>query len=330
MLSGANFDIADADGPLTCFLNGSSPAVSISATLAACSVPNGLPGGAPFAPVPVGLDAHTQPASYVSQLLVIAPTITSLSPAVGSASGGTSIVVGGSGFRCGVTPQCVFGQDLRVAATVLSDAALLCVSPSLGRVATVRFGVTWNGLDIITSGVVAASQFSFVALPLIGAVLPAAVLRVSGVLLSVTGTGFAGTHALQCRFSNDLETLFTALTVVSDTSGTCLAPAFCVSCVQAGAYQVGITRDGADIAGGVALSVVEPPVISAIVPTRGPAAGGTLLTVLGTRLAALGSAPLCRVGAAVVAGVQSTVNGSVAVLCETPASWPRVTVVEVG
>jgi hypothetical protein len=113
-----------------------------------------------------------------------APTVSSVSPASGPVTGGTSVTVSGTGFASGATVD--FGTVAATAVDVLSSTSLTATSPAGTEAVDVK--VTTGGG---TSSASAADQFTYLAAPTVSSVSPASGPVTGGTSVTVSGTGFA-------------------------------------------------------------------------------------------------------------------------------------------
>ncbi len=114
---------------------------------------------------PPSLDSTTIPTGGVPQMIALAvpppviPTVTSLLPSSGSATGGTSVEIYGSGFAGSSTVDAVyFGSVAAASFTVDSDSEITAASPA-GAVGTVD--VTVQGSSGSTSTATSADKFTY-------------------------------------------------------------------------------------------------------------------------------------------------------------------------
>jgi len=193
-----------------------------------------------------------------------APTVNSLTPAVGSPMGGTVVTVTGTGFT-GATAV-LFGELLGTALKVISDSQLTVISPAQS-VDTVGVTVTAP-----TGTSAASTQFAYVA---ITSVSPAVGQPTGGTTVTLTGSGFA--DATSANFG---ATPGTGFAVVSDTEITVTSPP--------GVGLVDIT-----VSGPFGTSPTGPAdsflygEVNNLQPTSGPMGGGTQVTINGSGFAAL-------------------------------------------
>ncbi len=166
----------------------------------------------------VGTSANTSLDNYTfGQAACAGPVVTSINPASGSSSGGTSVTITGSGFT-GAT-SVTFGG---VAATFnfVSDSSITATSPAgtLGTTVDVRV-ITPLG----TSPNTTADNFTYgtAAAPTVTGVSPSSGPIGGGTTVTITGTGFVS-GSTTVTFGG---TAGTNVTVASSTSLTVTAPA---------------------------------------------------------------------------------------------------------
>ena len=195
-----------------------------------------------------------------------APTITTLTPTSGPVTGGTAVNLTGTHFT-GVTAV-NFGSTPASSFTVNSDTSITATAPA-GVAGPVSVSVT-NPSG--TSNAVTYTYSSSSTAPAITSLSPTLGSLTGGTSVNITGTGFTG--ATSVFFGGTPATTFT---INSDTSITAESPA--------GTGSVNVTVVGP---GGVSnpstFTYMAVPVISAISPTNGPAAGGTSVTITGSGL----------------------------------------------
>ena len=143
------------------------------------------------------------------------PTVTSLSPSTGPATGNTTVTIVGTGFGTG-TPVVDFGHS---AATVLASTptSVTVRTPDVTFGGTVGVTVTTTGAAAGTSPVVAGSRFTFTS-PKVTSVTPAKGPTTGGGRVTLEGTGFGG--ATKVTFGS----VATTYQVTSPTSITAVVP----------------------------------------------------------------------------------------------------------
>ena len=244
----------------------------------------------------------------------LAPTTTKVSPAGGSAGGGTKVIVTGANLK-GAT-SVTFGGVPAASFTVnTSGTRLVAVAPA-HVVGTVDVVVTVVG---DSSPVSAADQYSFLP-PTISSVSPAVGPGAGGTRVTIKGNYFQGTTAV----------MFGALPATSFTlnaTGTrivAIAPAG-----VAGLADIGlITPNGVSITSAADQYQYRAPAVSSVTPAAGSSAGRTKVTIRGTYLQGatrvmFGTAPAISLsinsaGTAIVVIAPPHAAGTVDVVVMTP------------
>jgi hypothetical protein len=193
---------------------------------------------------------------------VALPTLTAAVPNLGSASGGTTVVLTGTGLT-GVTAV-DFGGTPATSFTVDSATQITAVAPAgtgTVQVTATTAGGTSNGV-----------AYTYVAVPALVTALPSVGPASGGTTVVLTGTDLTGTTAV-----NFGATPATSFTVDSATQITAVAPA------GTGVVQVTATTSGGT-SNGVAYTYLAAPSLTTLLPNVGLEAGGTLVVITGTDL----------------------------------------------
>jgi len=200
-----------------------------------------------------------------------APTVASLSPASGPATGGTLVTIAGSNFT-GATAVS-FGGTPASGFTVVSATQITAHAPA-SAVGAVDVTVT---TPAGTSATGAGDRYAYQAGPAVTAVSPATGPSSGGTAVTVTGTGFTGATAV--RFG---ATPTAGFTVVSATQITVTAPAG-----AAGSVDITVVAPGgtSPTSAADAYAYVATPAVQSLSPNTGPTAGGTVVTLHGQNLA---------------------------------------------
>jgi hypothetical protein len=250
----------------TVVLFGTKPSLAVSADLAGTRLTAELP--ARTLPGAVDVTVATEGGSDVladAFTYVVAPTLTSVAPAVGPASGGTLVTLTGTGFRLGTVVA--FGGAPATVVDVTATTATVTAPPHApGPVDVV---VTTPG-----GATALPDAFTYVAAPTLTAVAPDAGPASGGAAVELRGTGF------RAGMSVTFDGVAAVVTAVSATAATVTTPAH-----PAGPVTVGVTTPGgaADLAD--AYTYVVAPVLTSLTPTEGPAGGGTTVTLTGSGFA---------------------------------------------
>ena len=151
----------------------------------------------------------------IGEFTLSPPTVTGVSPATGSTSGGTSVTVQGSNFAQGASVD--FGAIAASSVVVVSPTELTAVSPPDATVGPVNVTVTTaDGTSAITS----ADQFTYGTPPTVTAVSPDFGATSGGTVVTITGSDFSGATAVHFG-----STAAKGFTVGSATSITAVSPA---------------------------------------------------------------------------------------------------------
>ncbi|MFI6310238.1 IPT/TIG domain-containing protein, partial [Nocardia fusca] len=207
------------------------------------------------------LDGTSNPLPYT---YVGVPTLTSISPASGSAAGGTTVVLTGTNLT-GATAVS-FGGTPATSFTVNSSTQITAVAPA-HSVGTVLVRVTTAG------GTSNGVSYTYVAVPTLTTVVPNTGPVAGGTTVVLTGTNLTGATAVSFG-----GTPATSFTVNSSTKITAVAPAG-----AAGTVSVTVTTTGGT-SNGVAYTYIAVPTLTTIAPNAGPVAGGTTVVLTGTNL----------------------------------------------
>ncbi len=142
-----------------------------------------------------------------------APTVTSISPTAGPATGGTSVIITGANFSGATAVN--FGGTPATGFTVNSATQITATAPA--GTGTVDIRVTSAGGTSATS---AADQFTYVGAPTVTSISPTAGSSAGGTSVTLNGTNFSGATAVTFG-----ATAASGFTVNSATQITATAPA---------------------------------------------------------------------------------------------------------
>lgn len=206
------------------------------------------------------------------------PVITSMSPTNGSATGGTMVLISGTGFATGATVR--FGSIQSPSVTIAGTTMILATIPP-GAAGTSQTVTVTNPDGSV--GVV-GTPFTYDGSPLaVTAVSPSTVSAAGGTVVTITGSGFlSGATVL---FGT---TPGTNVNVISPTTLIVLAPAGTAG--GAGTVEVRNSNGTSALAPGLftfsgtngTTIVGTQPTVSTLSPNSGSAAGGTSVTLIGT------------------------------------------------
>jgi hypothetical protein len=199
-----------------------------------------------------------------------APTVTSITPNTGTASGGTAVTIMGTGFLSGATVT--LGGTLATGVTVVSVTSITATTPAH---ATGAVNVVVTNTD--TQNSTLTNGYTYTAAnpaPTVTSITPNTGLTAGGTAVTIMGTGFLSGATVTVG-----GTSATGVTVVSATSITATTPAH-----AAGAVNVVVKNTDAQtgtLTGGY--TYTNPaPTVSSISPITGTASGGTVVTITGT------------------------------------------------
>ncbi len=206
------------------------------------------------------------------------PVVSGLTPSTGSANGGTSVIIAGSGFGTagsitGVTfggvPATSFVQSNGIKITAVAPAAASSTSIVDVKVTNA------NG----TSAVAAGDQYTYTwsAVPAVTSVSPPAGTFAGGTTVTITGTDLGGAGAVHFG-----STAATSYTVASGTTINAVAPP------GTGAADITVTtpQGTSPVNTGDVYNYLQTPTVTGVrtvaSPTGGPTGGGTQVTIDGT------------------------------------------------
>lgn len=239
-----------------------------SATSLTCTTP---PHAAGPATVTVTNPADNLPGSASGlYTYVAAPTFAGISPATGLTLGGLQVTITGTGFLPGATV--LFGAVPATGVVVAGDGlSLTANTPAVSTNGAVTVTVrNPDGQQAQGSG---AFSYAFPA-PTISSISPAVGFAAGRQVITINGTAFLGSPAPVVTIGG---APLVAVQRVSATRLTGLTPAG-----MAGPADVVVTnRDGQSVTAAGGFTYVSAPVVSSVTPARGPAQGGTRITLTG-------------------------------------------------
>jgi hypothetical protein len=196
------------------------------------------------------------------------PRIVGISPASGSAAGGTTVVITGTGFTSASAVD--FGGNAAASYSVADDTTITAVSPAASA-GTVDLTVTNAGGASLPETV---DRFTFIPVPSVSQLTPARGPVGGGTAVTITGTGLTG--ATTVMFG---ETA-TSFTVDSDTSITAVAPA--TEAPDTATVRVVTPGGTSAVAAADRFTYLPAPTVTSFTPHAG--AVGTVVTITGTHL----------------------------------------------
>lgn len=217
------------------------------------------------------------------------PTINTINPSQGPTTGGTTVTLTGTAMTGSTTVR--FGSTNATSFIVNSATQITAVSPprAAGAVAVIVVHPTGNSNSVTFTYVVAQ-------VPVVTGVAPSNGPTSGGTSVTLTGTGFTG--ATTVTFAGVPATSFT---VNSATQITAVTPAG-----SAGAAVVTVTTPGGTSAPDAFFFYAAPPVLNSADPSRGPTAGGVVVTLTGSNLLNAGAVRFGSANAASFTVVSAT------------------------
>ena len=159
-----------------------------------------------------GSPAQSASQSYSLSIQAPPPTISALSPAVGSSLGGTSVTVTGSAFQSGI--QVSFGTISASSVTYVSSTQIKAITPA-GAVGYVNVQVTNPGGQSATL----MNGFLYASAPTITGISPNSGTASGGTVVTITGTEFEPMAGVSIGAN-----AATSVTVVSSTQIQAVTP----------------------------------------------------------------------------------------------------------
>jgi hypothetical protein len=243
---------------------------------------------------------ESAPSTEVSYtpVVVVVPTLTSISPTSGPAGGGTVLTLTGTNFASGAT----------VLVNGVAATAVTFVSATQVRATTPAGSAGARTVQITNpSGQSAslANAFTYVGGPGLSSVSPTSGPTSGGTTITINGSGFVSGATVRVN-----GVAATGVTFVSATQLRANTPA-----AGAGTFAVQVTNPDTQVGTlASAFTYVAPPAVTSVSPTSGPTTGGTTITVTGS---AFVSGATVRVNGVAATGV--TFLSATQVRAVTPA-----------
>ena len=247
------------------------------------------------------IDGQLSNKGTVGVTIYAVPTISSISRASGSVSGGTQVTLTGTGFS--TVTHVKFGTTTAAAITVKSPTKLVATSPAHAA-GTVGISVTTPGGTTATTP---ADAFTFtVPVPVVSTISPTSGPAAGGTTVTVSGSGLTGATTVFFGTATgrtiSVNAGGTQLTVKSPagTSGASVA----VRVKTPGGESAAVTGD----------LFTYGPTIASISPSSGPVAGGAQVTVTGA-----GFSTVTSVKFATTTAASYTVRSATQLVATSPA-----------
>jgi hypothetical protein len=211
--------------------------------------------------------------TFIVNAAAAPPSITSISPSSGAATGGTSVTISGSNFTApvGVT----FGGVAAASVTFNSSSSVTAVTPG-GTAGPVEVKLT--NADATS----ASATFTYIAAPSITSIAPVSGTNAGGTAIVITGTGFQSGATVKLG-----GVAATNVSVASSTTITATTPAHATGDQSAVAVDLLVTNpDGQSATRSNAFTYNAPFVAilkaNVVLVSSGPTSGGTSVTILGS------------------------------------------------
>lgn len=299
--------------------------IFVSANQVLCNAPprsNGSDTEAALSISTNGIDFSSSMALY---RYIPEARITGMLPPVGSVLGNYRIKILGENFYDGKSLFCHFRGELLGAEPVLVEAEyvssnlITCVvPPSVKGVGNLVVEMTNNGAEFTSSGY----EFHYVDPPVAFSISPSSGLSFGGTRVSILGSGFLAGSSY-CRFELEEDVSVVIADVIHSSYVECTTPEFVLSSASNAMVYVVLSPD--DIPGEEPLPFLYylPPFVDSIFPKRGPACGGTEVTISGAGFFDLSTDPssswFCHFGSLVV---PASYISSTVILCTSPMLFP--------
>ena len=258
------------------------------------------PSGAPFVYGNPGQwnDINTANTNYYIIEFPIAagsPIISMVSPASGTALGGTTFAISGTNLN-GATSVKVDGV---AAPIVFINTTCITARTPAGTVGVKNVAVTTP-----RGTATKANAFTYVSpAPTITTISPTSGTTLGGTAITITGTNFTGATSVKVN-----GVAATSVVVLSATSITARTPAAksTTSVGNVGAKSVSVTTPKGTATKANGFTYVVLPTITSVSPSSGTTLGGTAFTITGTNLSGATSVKVNGVAATSVAVVSAT------------------------
>jgi hypothetical protein len=237
-----------------------------------------------------------------------APTVTSVSPNSGPATGGTAVTITGTNFVSGATVTLGGTAATNVVVTSATQITATTAAHAAGAV-TVAVTNPDTQTGSLTNG------YTYVAAPTVTGVSPSSGPTTGGTAVTITGTNFVSGAAVMFG-----ATAATNVVVTSATQITATTPSSAT-----GAVNIVVTNPDAQrgtLTNGFTYTSPTAPTVTSVSPNSGPATGGTAVTITGTNFVAgatvtFGSAAATNVvvvnGTTITATTPANAKGTVTV-----------------
>jgi hypothetical protein len=224
-----------------------------------------------------------------------APTINSVSPNTGSATGGTVLTITGTNFAAGA--KVTLGNSVATSVTLVSDTTITATTPA--NAAGGRVDLTVSNTDG-QSGTMSPGFIYMLPTPKVASVTPVSGPTTGGTAITINGTNFfaGATVSLGGKAA-------TGVTVVNST--TIMATTNTHNSGAVGVTVTNVDGQSAFLANSFTYNASAPaPTVSSVSPNTGLTTGGTAVTITGTNFAAGATVTVGNIAATNVSLVSAT------------------------
>ncbi len=191
------------------------------------------------------------------------PTVTTITPTSGPATGGTAVKIKGTGF---VSPATVTIGSTATSAVVVSETEITAKTAATAA----------GGHEVVVADANGTSTggptYTDLPPPTVTAIEPTSGTTLGGTAVKIRGTGFVAGATVTIGSAATSVMVVSATEIMAKTAAT-----------AAGPHEVVVTDSNGTSAGGSTYTyVAPPPTVTAIEPASGPAAGGTAVKIRGT------------------------------------------------
>ena len=312
VIAGANFLPLP---PLLCRFGAQAVSATwMSDELVACVPPNQPPQTVNVSVSLNGVDYSSSVTPFTYQPL---SSILSVSLSTSPMRGGVLLTISGGNFLAlsAHSLYCLIGTTsvVRIFASVVDDATLLCQAPSGAELGWSTGGAAVSvesDHQVVSSGVSSITYYADYYVTSLN--LHSSPVGVTAVIL-VSGAHFFDGGAVSCRWGSSV---FTGSFIDNNTL-QCVLP----TSLTAGMYTVDVSCNGFDwTSSGERYEVYEQPTLTALYPDSGAVEGGTLVRVRGSGFLLLTSI-VCQFGSVAVTNSSAVfVSSSTELWCVAPAA----------
>jgi Tfp pilus assembly major pilin PilA len=266
--------------------------ISITSTSSLTAVVPPYAGGALLVDVTVNNEVSNASLANSFTYQSISPTISNVTPAIGTINGGTSLTITGSGFVPGTTVT--IGGIAVTSTTITYASTLLVVTPAYISGSLTKDIIVTND----SGSVILAGGFTYTSnAPVLDTVSPDSGSTLGGTLIHLSGSGFTPGTSVEVGGVSA-----TNVQVISSSQLTAITAAHAVGMVDVavdnGVGTAHLTNAYEYLSGA--------PTLTSISPSSGSVAGGITVTLSGTNLQGITAVTIGGVAATGVSVVNNT------------------------